>query len=443
MNEVGPEHSLDFRKEILTPLFARIQSAESCAVIGAASIGKNRLQNHLLRPDVQQHYLGEQAAQTLFVQVDCNRMYEPNQWGLYELLLMTLAEACGQQSEAGLLRPQINGLQAQVISSRDALMGLRFFELITLQLCSERGFRLCFLLDEFDSVYQTFDKQTFAHLRAVRDANKNRLSYVLFMRSAPQALRDPLEVESFYELFSRSLIGLTPYTPADREAILQQLEARRRLSFAPQQRARMLTLCGGHIGLLQALLDTAAEQADHPERLDDLKWLSRQARIAEECRKLQEGLPTEEWLALIAIAKQEPAPPAALDMLRLKGLAQSQAGREEVFTPLLAHYACWAAQRIAQTLDVDPARHTVRVGARLIQDLSNLEFKLLEYLAQRPGGVARREEIMLAIYGDPGDSQDSRLDRLVNRIRQEIEPNPETPRYLLTVRGVGFRLNME
>lgn len=443
MNEVGPEHSLDYRQEILSPLFARIQSAESCAVIGAASIGKNRLQNHLLRPEVQRHYLGEQAAQTLFVQVDCNRMYEPNQWGLYELLLMALAEACGQQSEAGLLRPQINGLQAQVISSRDALMGLRFFELIALQLCSEKGFRLCFLLDEFDNVYQTFDKQTFAHLRAVRDANKNRLSYVLFMRSAPQALRDPLEVESFYELFSRSLIGLTPYTPADREAILQQLETRRRLSFAPERRARMLALCGGHIGLLQALIDTLIEQGERPEKLDDVEGLSCQPRIVEECRKLQEGLPSEEWLALIAVAKQTAAPAEALDMLHLKGLVQNQAGREEVFTPLLANYARRAADKINHTLHVDPARHIVRVGSRLIQDLSNLEFKLLDYLAQRPGGVGHREEIMLAIYGDPGDAQDSRLDRLVNRIRQEIEPNPEAPQFLLTVRGIGFRLVMQ
>ncbi len=441
MIEIGPQHPLSYRKEILAPLFARIQSAESCAVIGAASMGKTRLLDFIMRPDVQEHYLGEQqAAQTLFVRVDCNRMYEFNQWGFYELLLMAVAEACGQQSEASLLRPQINNLQAQVISSRDALVALRFFELVVLQLCAEKKFRLCFLLDEFDEVYRDFEKQVFAQLRAVRDANKNLLNYVIFLRAMPQQLHSPKDIESFYELFSRSLIGLTPYTVEDLTIIQQQLEARRLHEFAPEMRDWMIRLSGGHPGLLHALFDTALERQGRPVPINDPQWLSSQPKIVEECRKLQESLPEEEWLALIGVARGVEIAPAMRETLHLKGLVRIREAGDELFTPLLSAYALRVSDEMAQVLRVDPANHTVWIGNRRVQDLANLEFKLLEFLYQNRNSVCRREEIMLAIYGDPGDLQDSRLDRLVNRLRQAVEPDPENPRFLITIRGVGFKL---
>jgi ABC-type cobalamin/Fe3+-siderophores transport system ATPase subunit len=49
--EIGPEHPMSYRQELVKPLFARIQASESCAVIGAASMGKSRLLQFILRPD--------------------------------------------------------------------------------------------------------------------------------------------------------------------------------------------------------------------------------------------------------------------------------------------------------------------------------------------------------------------------------------------------------
>lgn len=441
MLELGPQHSLSYRKELLAPLFSRIRSAESCAVVGAASMGKTRLLDFIMRPDVQQNYLGELADQTLFVRVDCNLMYQSNMWGFYELLMMSLAEACGQQTESSLMRPQINNLQAQVIATENALMALRFFQLVVFQLCNEKNFRLCFLLDEFDKPYRELDEQVFAHLRAVRDANKNRLCYMLFLRSMPQHLRDPQVCEGFYELFSRSMIGLTPYTNQDLSVVLEQYEVRLQQPFSPQTKARMLSLSGGHPGLLRAIFDIAGEQTGNPACLEDTGWLAGQPRVAEECRKLWEGLTQPERLGLIQVARQVEVQPDVLDALKLRGLVQARGGRDEIFTPLLAVYVLKVEPELSRVLRVDSANHTVHIGSRQIHDLSNLEFKLLEYLYARLGHVCRRDEIMQAIYGDPGEGpQDSRLDRLVNRLREAIEPDQNNPRFLFTVRGVGFRL---
>ncbi|MEZ4676320.1 MAG: hypothetical protein R2932_19020 [Caldilineaceae bacterium] len=62
------------------PLFARIHAGESCAVVGAASMGKSRLLQFILRPDVATHYLAKltqaNATPTLLLWIDCNRMAE-------------------------------------------------------------------------------------------------------------------------------------------------------------------------------------------------------------------------------------------------------------------------------------------------------------------------------------------------------------------------------
>ncbi|HSO27296.1 MAG TPA: hypothetical protein VLS48_04450 [Anaerolineales bacterium] len=183
MIEIGPEHQLSYRQEFLEPLFKKIKSAESSSVVGAASVGKTRLLDFFTRADVRQFYLQEANADMLLLRVDCNRMHELSDWGFFELLLMVISQSCSQNSRAAALRPQILDLQEQVITVKNSLMALRFFELTVHMLCVENGFNLCFLLDEFDEAYQKLPKNTLANLRAIRDTNKNRLSYHLFLRN--------------------------------------------------------------------------------------------------------------------------------------------------------------------------------------------------------------------------------------------------------------------
>jgi len=88
--EIGPEHPITYRQELLRPLFGKIRDRESCAVIGAAGMGKSRIVQFVLRPDIRSYYLGSDDATTLLVWIDCNRMASFTSWGLHELLLTGL-----------------------------------------------------------------------------------------------------------------------------------------------------------------------------------------------------------------------------------------------------------------------------------------------------------------------------------------------------------------
>jgi len=88
------------------------------------------------------------------------------------------------------------------------------------------------------------------------------------------------------------------------------------------------------------------------------------------------------------------------------------------------------------TLDV-PRMAVVRAGRSL--DLTATEFQLLATLAQHPGRIFTRSQLLDAVRGTDGEAFDRAIDAHVKNIRRKIEPDPHRPRYLLTVYGVGYK----
>jgi DNA-binding response OmpR family regulator len=87
---------------------------------------------------------------------------------------------------------------------------------------------------------------------------------------------------------------------------------------------------------------------------------------------------------------------------------------------------------------LDTPRMTVtRAGAAV--DLTTTEFRLLAKLAQHPGRVFTRTQLLDAVSGDEGEAFDRSIDAHVKNIRRKLEADPRRPRYVLTVYGVGYK----
>jgi len=72
--------------------------------------------------------------------------------------------------------------------------------------------------------------------------------------------------------------------------------------------------------------------------------------------------------------------------------------------------------------------------------LTRLEFDLLVYLVRNAGRVVGYDELLREVWGyDYTEGAQETVKSCVKRLRQKIEPDPEQPRYLMTVRGVGYR----
>ena len=92
------------------------------------------------------------------------------------------------------------------------------------------------------------------------------------------------------------------------------------------------------------------------------------------------------------------------------------------------------------TLDRDT--RTVTVSEQAV-DLTPTEFSILETLMTTPGRAFSRAEVLEAAQGIAFEAYERTVDAHVKNLRRKLEPNPAQPRYILTVRGVGYRLALE
>jgi DNA-binding response OmpR family regulator len=72
--------------------------------------------------------------------------------------------------------------------------------------------------------------------------------------------------------------------------------------------------------------------------------------------------------------------------------------------------------------------------------LTRTEFDLLAALSARPGTVVGRRQLLESVWGDSWVGSDNILDVHVGHLRRKLGDNPSLPRYVITVRGVGYRM---
>jgi DNA-binding response OmpR family regulator len=90
-------------------------------------------------------------------------------------------------------------------------------------------------------------------------------------------------------------------------------------------------------------------------------------------------------------------------------------------------------------LTIDAARHEVRRGDQVI-DLTRVEFRLLSAILAADGRVLSRDQLLDAVYGhESADILDRTIDVHIRRLRDKLDDDPDSPRYVQTVRGVGYR----
>jgi DNA-binding response OmpR family regulator len=100
----------------------------------------------------------------------------------------------------------------------------------------------------------------------------------------------------------------------------------------------------------------------------------------------------------------------------------------------------WSAERLQHgpiVLDLEE-RKALLNGVEL--DLSNKEFEILRILMERPGKIVRRSELALAVWGTTAQGAGKTIDVHLSWLRSKLGDDPRAPRFIETVRRVGFRL---
>jgi DNA-binding response OmpR family regulator len=91
-------------------------------------------------------------------------------------------------------------------------------------------------------------------------------------------------------------------------------------------------------------------------------------------------------------------------------------------------------------VSIDFRAHRATRGSSEVE-LTALEMKLLRFFLQHEGALLSRQRILDAVWGADYFGTDRTVDNFINRLRNKLEVDPKAPRYLVTVRGAGYRFS--
>ncbi len=442
------------RDEDMRYIAQRVISGDCCALVGVSNVGKSHLLRAWRHPEAVRAYLGEVTDGLGFVYIDFNLMLEMSEQGFYELILRSVLTLLRQVPTEPAIYDQVNDAYGRVVEPTNPFqVPLSFNEGIII-LCEDWPRRLVLLFDEFDEVFQGIDERVFLNLRALRDRYPDQLSYVVATLKRLTESRQGPEIGEFSELFAHDTRYLGMLTEPDSLRIMDEFARAEGLPLTPRDRAFILAQTGGHPGLLGAACHVLATAfgRDEPDRLRGAdyrllrEWLENDVTVRGECVKLWNNLPPDQQSALIDFLSGKPVESLSLRQLREKGiLVKGQDGEDQVFGRAFEGLA--RRQRLLQE-PIEPGVHVdiesgeVYVDGLTAPVLTDLEYRLMLLLYGQIDKICDKYRIVEAVWGEDyiEEVDDARIEKLVSRLRQKIELDPSNPRYLVTVRGRGYRL---
>jgi len=90
-------------------------------------------------------------------------------------------------------------------------------------------------------------------------------------------------------------------------------------------------------------------------------------------------------------------------------------------------------------IDIDPRAHTVNLKGNPVE-LTPIEFRLLNTLAQQPGQIFSADDLLYTVWGEEYVGQPQVVYVHIRALRTKLEKNPNRPHRIVTVRGVGYKL---
>jgi len=438
-----------------------LRAMQCVEVIGFSNIGKSALLRLLAQSDVWIQELGETGSDILPVYIDCNRMLDMSDQGFYELILRCLQES---GSDLATLPALIEAYNALVNPSSEFQVPLSFNRGLTAVVESTQR-RLVLLFDEFDEPFTQIAPRVLLNLRAMKDRHGSQLVYVVAVVE-PMIEQHAGDVHSseFRELFNHRAWYLAPLTHSDTERLIQRYMDAYEAPFVPADFDFIYQWAGGHPCLVEGVcrvleetLDREDDEIGAPETPAE-RWrlhrhVTRRLRSNEtllyECETIWNTRSDAEQEVLLGLfTGTDDLRADVLEDLYRKHILLKVEGKPRVFCRLLAEYIQRQAaqeQPDSVALWVDMESGAVTVNDEPVETLTNLEYRLMLLLFHNAEKIVTKYQIVSNVWGEDyiDEVDDARIEKLISRLRQKIEPDPANPLFLTTVRGRGYCLSLE
>ncbi len=439
------------RKLDIEHIIRMLSTARCVEVTGFSNVGKSSLMRLLAQADVWLHHLGEEGGSFLPVYVDCNRILDMSDQGFYELVLRCLRESIPALAGNVALQTAYDGLVAPANAFQ---VPLNFSNGLTAAL-QNSSYSLILLFDEFDEPFQEIDPRVFLNLRAKKDLFGNRLVYVTATVWPLAELWPGEHSGEFGELFSHQPWHLGPLPHHDVEHYIRSFAEHNDVELSPQDVDFAYHWTGGHPGYLEGvskMLGVAAAELEGQGADEKGRWalhrdLADQLRndptLHTESEKIWHSCMPDHQEALRSLFSGKDGESTSLAHLMKHHILKLVKEERRVFSRLFAEYVLefqtdtGASERpLVEFKDGE-----FHVDGRQIE-LSRLEILLMTLLFEKRNRTVEKFAIVMDVWGENylDEVDDARIEKLVSRLRQKVEPDPANPVLIVTIRGRGYRL---
>ena len=443
------------RETELKAVIEALCANECVSIIGLSNMGKSHLLRELGAPVVRKALVKDQNDDWIFVYVDCNLMPTRSEQALHEIVLRSLISSLrrGSGKAVNLLADELAELYNEVVQPSTPIRSpLAFGDAIS-KVCEDSGKHLTVAFDEFDDPFEKLDSRAFLNLRAMVDKLSGGLTLVTATERLLSDLRNDPEANEFIELFSHHIQWIGMLNRHDAQKLVTEFAKDDADKLHEDELKFILEQAGGHSGLLISVTDiwrkssTAGVSASGRKQALAViaQSLDDNANVRAECVKLWQQLSQNERDGLIALSQSKTASrEGRLSLIEKRLIAATDTSDMAVGT-------LWTAFVKRQTLtrpnqprgvEVDLEAGSVQIDGREVEALTDLEYKLLLLLYGRLNKIVDKYTIVTNVWGENylDTVDDARIEKLVSRLRSKLEPNVDEPKYLVTLRGRGYRL---
>lgn len=426
----------DTRERELSEIVTFIKEGNSCQIIGIPGVGRSSLLGLLsYNREVRLKHFPTKHGFVHFVMVNFSEVRKRPLFDVMKLIFLNLTQSLRERSMVEEYAV-VDKLFKDALAYNDELVLTQGIKNAIDYLSLEKKLTLIFLFDRFDEYVPAVTSQFFTNLRSLRDRAKYRFSCIFSLTRPLEDTIEPLLFADFSDFVTGHFVYLSLYDKPSVDFRFDYLEKITGKRLSDTLREKIINLTGGHIRLSKLAAESLLAQEVVPDNIEDF-LLSQ--------KTVQSALLTI-WQSLSPFDQQ---------ILKTQSFAQTQKdeylikigliSEDAKITILLLEKYIQSSDYLLQDekITYDPSTNTIHKGESILSDyLTKSEFRLLRHLLQNPERVIDREEIVSVVWQDAKSTagvSEQAIDQLIFRLRRKIEPNPNNPSHILTVKGRGIK----
>lgn len=411
-----------------------IKKGASCQILGLPGVGKSRLLRLLAyNRKVRELHLKDDQEKYHFVYMDFSEVRNRPLVDVTKFMLVSLAYSL---SERGMTEEstQVNSFLKEALEFNDELILFQGIKKAIDFLALEKDLSIIFLIDRLEQYTQDITEQFFVNLKVLRNRAKYKFACVFALSRPIDLLLDPSTITEFYEFLIGNSVFIKVAHPNEPDFRLIYIEniARKKNEKAKDT---VISLTGGHGKLSKIAYEAILSESKPPADIQSYLLRHRQMRgaLAEIWNYL---LPHEK--TIIKSLGREKNVPEELQFLVHVGLITNT----ELTIPIFQDFVASIKEEKEQFVYDEERNEITKGDANLSDQLTPSEFRLLRHLLINKGTTCEKESLINAIWKDTQTQEgvtDQALDQIVYRLRKKIEKDPNSPQYILTIKGKGIK----